>query len=262
MPVRFDLSGQRLLVVGASSGLGREIARQAHAAGARVASAARRTERLGFPDAPERSAAIACDVTRPEDCARAVREAVAALGGLDALVYSAATSPLSTLADATPQEWQETLQTNLVGAALVAQAAVPHLQASRGRAIFLSSYAVRHCMIGMALYRISKLALDGLIECLRDEHPDVDFTRAVIGNTGGTEFGTWWAPERVAKMLEIWRERQVFPVNTTMPVEVCAEAVVSVLACRAYIDDFAVMPRSSDVALEQTARSNRELAGR
>jgi NAD(P)-dependent dehydrogenase (short-subunit alcohol dehydrogenase family) len=264
MPVEFDLSGQRVLVVGASSGLGREIARQAAAAGARVACAARRRDRLAevIATSPGRSIAVACDVTRPDDCARAVAETVAALGGLDALVYTAAVSALGLLEDASAEEWNRTLQTNLVGAALIARAAVPHLRASRGRAVFLSSYAVRQCMIGMSLYRVSKLALDGLIQCLRDEHRDVDFIRAMIGNTAGTEFGVGWDPEGVAKIMAIWRERNVFPVNTTMPLEVCAEAVVSVLALRGYVDDFAVMSRTRDASIEETARENRERARR
>jgi hypothetical protein len=117
-------------------------------------------------------------------------------------------------------------------------------------------------MAGMALYRVSKIALDGLIECLRDEHPDVEFTRVVVGNTAGTEFGTGWDPEAVARILAVWRERNVFPINTTMPLDVCAEAVLSVLAIRGYVDDIAVMSRSSDVSLEQTAAANRELARR
>jgi NAD(P)-dependent dehydrogenase (short-subunit alcohol dehydrogenase family) len=264
MTVRFDLSGQRVLVVGASSGLGREIARQAEAAGARVACAARRRDRLDAAVAASRgrSISIACDVTRADDCARVVAETVAAFGGLDALIYTAAVSSLALLEDASAEDWNRTLQTNLIGAALVARAAVPHLRASRGRAVFLSSYAVRQCMIGMSLYRVSKLALDGLIQCLRDEHRDVDFIRAMIGNTAGTEFGVGWDPEGVAKIMAIWRERNVFPVNTTMPLDVCAEAVVSVLAVRGYVDDFAVMSRTSDPSLEQTARENRELARR
>jgi NAD(P)-dependent dehydrogenase (short-subunit alcohol dehydrogenase family) len=263
MPVRFDLAERRVLVVGASSGLGREIARQAAAAGARVACAARRRDRLeALAAASGRIHAIACDVTRPADCPRAVAEAADALGGLDALVYTAATSPLAMLDESTAEDWNRTLQTNLVGAALVAQAAVPHLRASRGRAVFISSYAVRHCMAGMALYRVSKLALDGLIECLRDEHPDVDFTRAVVGNTAGTEFGAGWEPERVQRIVKLWRERNVFPINTTMPLDVCAEAVLSVLAVRGYVDDVAIMSRTSDATLEETVRANEALAKR
>jgi NAD(P)-dependent dehydrogenase (short-subunit alcohol dehydrogenase family) len=264
MAIRVDLSGQRVLVVGASSGLGREIARQAEAAGARVAWAARRRDRLEAAIAASagRSLAITCDVTRPGDCTRVVAETVDAFGGLDALVYTAAVSSLALLEEASAEEWNRTLQTNLVGAALVARAAVPHLRASRGRAVFLSSYAVRSCMIGMSLYRVSKLALDGLIQCLRDEHRDVDFIRAMIGNTAGTEFGVGWDPERIARIMAIWRERNVFPINTTMPLDVCAEAVVSVLAVRGYVDDFAVMSRTSDVSLEQTQVENLERARR
>jgi NAD(P)-dependent dehydrogenase (short-subunit alcohol dehydrogenase family) len=260
MSVRFDLSGRRVLVVGASSGLGREIARQADEAGASVALAARRRERLAQAVAALRNKAIAvaCDVTRPDHCERAVSESVAALGGLDALVYTSASSPLALLEEASFDDWNRTLQTNVVGAALVARAAVPHLRASRGRAVFISSYAVRTCMLGLSLYRVSKLALDGLIECLRDEHRDVDFTRVVVGNTVGTEFGLGWDPARMARIMALWRERNTFPANTAMPLDVCAEAVLSVLAVRGYVDDVAVMSRASDIAFEQAALENEQ----
>ena len=251
MAVSYDLAGLRLLVVGASSGLGRELGWLASRSGARVAFAARRAERLQEAAATAAGPALAvpCDVTSAADCQRAVAETVKEFGGLDALVYAVGMSPLRTLDRAGEAEWRVVLETNVMGASLACAAALPHLRESDGRALFLSSYSVRAVMPGLSLYRVSKVALDALIECWRGEFPEVSFTRVVVGNTVGTEFSAGWDPEEFRRTLELWKQRNVYPSNTMMSVEACAEAVASVLAVRAYVDDIAVMARASDTAM-------------
>jgi NAD(P)-dependent dehydrogenase (short-subunit alcohol dehydrogenase family) len=248
MPISFDLSGRRVLVVGASSGVGRAVGLLASASGARVAFAARRLDRLeaAAREAGPRALALRCDVRDAAACRDAVEAAEAAFGGLDALVYATGLSPLALLESARADEWSEVLAANVVGASLVTAAALPALRRSRGRALYISSYAVRMPLPGLGLYRVSKVALDALIECWRMEHPDVDFTRVVVGNTGGTDFAAAWEPERLKQALEVWVKRNLFPAATMMPLDVLAEAVVSVLAVRGYVDDVAVMPRQSD----------------
>jgi NADP-dependent 3-hydroxy acid dehydrogenase YdfG len=248
MPLSLDLANRRLLVVGASSGVGRAVGALASRAGARVAFAARRKDRLAEAVAVAGAGAIAvgCDVRSEPECAEAVAEAARAFGGLDALVYAAGMSPLGLLAEATQAEWRTVLDTNLIGAALVTAAALPHLRASGGRAVYVSSYAVRQPLPGVGLYRVSKVALDALIEAWRMEHPEVEFTRVVLGNTDGTEFAHSWGRERTESVTRIWVERGLFPAPTMMPVEAAAEAVLSVLALRGFVDDIAVMPRARD----------------
>jgi NADP-dependent 3-hydroxy acid dehydrogenase YdfG len=259
MGVTLSLADRRLLVVGASSGVGRAVGRLACEAGARVAFAARRLARLEEAAAhcAGRAIALPCDVRSPQDCARAVAEAVAAFGGLDALVYAVGMSPLAFLAEAGADEWREVLDTNLVGASLVTAAALPHLRQSRGRCVYVSSYAVRQPLPGLSLYRVSKVALDALIEGWRSEHPELDFTRVVLGNTDGTEFARAWGPERAAAVTKVWVERGLFPAPTVMPLAAAAEAVVAVLALQGYVDDVAVMPRTGDVSAVVSARRER-----
>ena len=250
MAVRFDLEGLRLLVMGASSGIGRAVAQLAGRSGARVALAARRLDRLeqAAREAGAQALAVRCDARDADECRRAVAATVAAFGGLDALVYATGMSPLVMLEEASREEWREVLETNLVGAALVTAAAVPHLKQSGGHAVYVSSYSVREPLPGLALYRVSKVALDALIEGWRSEYPDVDFTRAMLGNTTGTEFANAWGPERTASAIRLWIDRGLFPAPTMMPVEVAAEAIVSVLAVRGYVDDIAIMPRQRDAS--------------
>ncbi len=259
MPLSLDLAGRRLLVVGASSGVGRAVGALASRAGARVAFAARRKERLeaAVAAAPGGAIAVACDVRSEAECASAVGEAVRAFGGLDALVYAAGMSPLGLLETSTQEEWRTVLETNLIGAALVTAAAIPQLRASGGGAVYVSSYAIRQPLPGVGLYRVSKVALDALIEGWRMEHPDVEFTRVVLGNTDGTEFARHWGPERTEAVTRAWIERGFFPAPTMMTVETAAEAVLSVLALRGFVDDIAVMPRPRDPHAGSVARGER-----
>ena len=91
----------RTIVVGASSGLGRCVGVGLARRGARTALLARRLHRLeaAAEEAGPGTVALACDVTSEESCRSAVEEAVAQLGGLEALVYTPAIGPLSNLVD-------------------------------------------------------------------------------------------------------------------------------------------------------------------
>src|ERR1700758_2463494 len=96
------LEGKRILVVGASAGIGRTTSVAIAREGAQGALAARRGDRCKEAAAEAGGGAIGleCDVRDPEACERAVQDAVDAFGGLDAFVYSSAVSPLARLADA------------------------------------------------------------------------------------------------------------------------------------------------------------------
>jgi NAD(P)-dependent dehydrogenase (short-subunit alcohol dehydrogenase family) len=255
MSVQLDLAGKRVLVVGASSGVGRAVAVLAARSGARVALAARRAAQLEETAAALRgeaadARAVPCDVTREADCRNAVERAVAALGGLDALVYASGVSPLCLLGEAGQAEWRQVLDVNLVGASLVTAAAVAPLAASRGRAVYVGSYSERQTLPGIGLYSVSKSALAALVEAWRMEHPGVEFTRVVLGNTAGTEFAKAWGAERTAAITKLWIERGLFPAPKMMPLSHAAEAICSVLALSGFVDEIGVMPRPSDAQLE------------
>ena len=138
------MEGNRILVVGASSGVGAATARLADLRGARVAIGARRAETLAeMASASAAMVAVPGDV-RDEASARAMVEgARSSLGGLDAVVYAVGVSPLVPMADATAEDWHDVLASNLIGAAIVSAAAAPHLLASDGRLVLLSSKSVR-----------------------------------------------------------------------------------------------------------------------
>ena len=255
MSVTLDLSGRRVLVVGASSGVGRAVAELAARAGAKVALAARRRERLdeavaALTKAGGSAVALACDVTDEAQCRSAVAEAIERLGGLDGLVYASGVSPLRLLADAAQTHWRAVLDVNLIGASLVTAAALEALRASRGRAVYVGSYSERQTLPGIGLYSVSKKALSALIEAWRMEHPEVDFTKVVLGNTTGTEFADGWGREATLAITKLWVERGLFPAPKMMPLANAAEAIGAVLAVRGHVDEIGVMPRLKDAQLD------------
>jgi NAD(P)-dependent dehydrogenase (short-subunit alcohol dehydrogenase family) len=198
-----DLTSLRILVVGASSGIGRAIATQLVAAGAEVAAAARRVDRVQEISG---ASAIACDVRNPEDCDRAVADAVASLGGLDAIVYAAGIGPFTPLDVSGRDAWLEVLETNLIGAALITRAALPHLTADgkRGRALFLSSDASERCYPGLVAYGASKAGLSRFCQGLQAEFPALRISDVIVGPTGDTGVSDHMDPDLLGYWVERW----------------------------------------------------------
>ena len=202
------LTDKRILVVGSSSGIGRAVGAAASAAGARVAFAARRADRVkeAATEAGNGAIGVACDVTDEPSCSALVDEVTSTFGGLDALVYCAGISPLARLSEVDGDGWQRVLCTNLVGPGLVCAAALPHLRASGGRAVFLSSSSVGRPYPGLSLYAASKAALEEQIRGWRAENPDLCFSCVVVGPTGDTEFANSWDPQLMGEMLQFWHD--------------------------------------------------------
>jgi NAD(P)-dependent dehydrogenase (short-subunit alcohol dehydrogenase family) len=208
----------RTVVVGASSGLGRCIGVGLTQRGARTALLARRLERLeaAAKEAGPGTLALACDVTSTESCQSALDEAAAQLGGIDALVYTPAIGPLASLVDTDAETWRRVFDTNVIGAALVTSAAIPHLTATSGVAVYLSSVSASLTppWPGLGAYAVSKAALDKMVEAWRAEHPTVGFTRLVVGDCAGGEgdsmtgFANDWDPERFMEFHSHWAARK------------------------------------------------------
>lgn len=207
----------RAVVVGASSGLGRCIGIGLAARGAHVALLARRRDRLADAarEAGEDALAIECDVTDTDSCAAAIAEAAAGLGGIDALVYAPGIGPLARLVDTDAAMWRSVFDTNVTGAALLTSAAIPYLTATGGVAAYLSSVSASLTppWPGLGAYAVSKAALDKLVEAWRAEHPNIGFTRVVVGDCAGgegpsqTEFATQWDAELATELLPVWMNR-------------------------------------------------------
>ena len=110
-----ELAGARVLVTGASAGIGRAAAIGAVRQGARVMLAARRRKELDAAVAEAGGGeAIAVDLTRPADCDRLGEAVTAGFGGLDVVISCAGAAPLRMMIDTSEEHWEQVLTTNPV----------------------------------------------------------------------------------------------------------------------------------------------------
>ena len=123
------------------------------------------------------------------------------------------------------------LATNVIGASLVARAALAPLRASGGRMVFISASSVGRPLPGMGAYETSKAALDELVRAWRGEHPEVGFCTVAVGNTLGTEVYQSWDPALLGELSVVWETRGYVRDNGpgAMAVDDCATAVLAAM---------------------------------
>ena len=176
MSKRFDLDGKVALVTGASSGLGVHFARTLSGAGAAVAIAARRADRLAALEGElrgsgARARAIDLDVQSGESIAAALDRAEQALGPIDVLVNNAGISIVRPALEMPEADWDAVIDTNLRGAWLMAQTQAKRwVAAKRGGAIVNIASILGLRTIGhVAPYNASKAGLIHLTRALAME---------------------------------------------------------------------------------------------
>jgi NAD(P)-dependent dehydrogenase (short-subunit alcohol dehydrogenase family) len=176
MSKRFDLTGKVALVTGASSGLGVHFARTLAAAGASVAIAARRADRLASLQAELQSAggkavAVELDVQSGDSITTAFAAAEQALGPIDIVVNNAGISIVKPALEMPVEDWDAVVNTNLRGAWLVAQAAGKRwLMAKRpGVIVNIASILGLRTIGQVAPYNASKAGLIHLTHVLAME---------------------------------------------------------------------------------------------
>jgi NAD(P)-dependent dehydrogenase (short-subunit alcohol dehydrogenase family) len=135
--MNLELKDKVALVTGGSQGIGKASAMRLALEGARVVIAARGTELLEKAAGEIRAAggsvvAVTADVSRPEDCARLVGEAIKAFGALDILVNNAGTSATGEFESLTDELWQADFDLKLFAAIRLARLAVPHMKKQGG----------------------------------------------------------------------------------------------------------------------------------
>ena len=160
------LKDKIIIVTGGSSGIGRAAARRFAQEGAKVIITGRRAAVLeeAARDYTGISVLVA-DAAVPEDAARTVTEAVEVYGGLDVLVNNAGAGAILPLTEATAEQIELIFATNVVGASLLASAALPHLVRSNGTIINVSSTYGNKPAAGLSHYAASKAALEHLTRC-------------------------------------------------------------------------------------------------
>ena len=150
-----DLSGRRVLVTGASSGIGAAVCRSIVGCGGSVAMLARRKERLD---------------ELHDELEGVVAEAAGQLGGLDGLVAVAGRNLVGSIATGTPERWRDLLVLNLVAPLATVRHTVGHFPATGRRDVVLvGSAGGITAMPGVGIYGASKRGLRAAFESLRFE---------------------------------------------------------------------------------------------
>lgn len=160
------------LITGASSGIGAETARQAVAAGYRVALAARSAGKLDALVAelgPGKAMAVACDVASAEAQEAMVAKVLEAYGRIDVAFANAgigSTAPGVEHGD--PDNWRDMIMTNVFGCFVTAKLCLPEIRARRGHIVLTGSLVGRVPMKG-SIYSATKWAVTGFGYNLRKE---------------------------------------------------------------------------------------------
>jgi 3-oxoacyl-[acyl-carrier protein] reductase len=168
--VDLGLSGKRIMVGGASRGLGAAIAEAAAGDGAQVAVVARESAELRATAERIRAVALASDFTTHDGPAEAVARAVHALGGLDGLVVNSGGPPLGTFATLDEAAWTKAIEGTLLAAIRAISTALPALRASASPAIVIVlSSSVREPVPNIVTSNVLRPGLNGLIKSLVGE---------------------------------------------------------------------------------------------
>lgn len=222
-----------VLITGAARGIGAELARQATAAGARVALLGLEPSLLAALAAELDGATWAeCDVTDQGALEAAVARTLAEHGVIDVVVANAGIANHGTVAVTPPEVVAKVIEVNLLGVVRTVTATLPAITASRGHYLLISSAAAFAMLPGLAPYAASKAGVEQFANCLRLEvahkgvtvgsaHPiwiDTDLVRDLASDLGTFRRGLRWLPG---------------PLGRTVPVEDCAAALLSGITRRA-----------------------------
>lgn len=163
--------GKVVFVTGASSGIGAALAKEFARHGAKVAMAARRTERLAEVEQAISGTgsdviALCCDVTDRASVDAAVSATVSAFAGIDVVVANAGFGVSGDMKKLETEDYRRQFETNFFGVLETIYATLPHLEASKGRLGIVSSVMGRVGVPGSAPYCASKFALVGLAESI------------------------------------------------------------------------------------------------
>jgi short-subunit dehydrogenase len=172
---RRAVRGLRILVTGASQGIGRAVVVEAAKRGAKVLAAAR-SESLLVELAKEVRAAngiietVHADVTKPEDRQAMVDAAVRHFGGLDVLVNNAGIGATGHFMDSDPEVLRQIFETNFFGLTETTRVCLPLLKLGVTPAIVnISSVVGKRALPARSLYSSSKFAVAGFSEAIRAE---------------------------------------------------------------------------------------------
>lgn len=185
-----DLTGKRVILTGASGGIGRALAAELVKVGARVALAARNATALQELARSLQQGGdvmvVPTDITSPDERARLVESTAAHFGGLDLLINNAGVGSWAHFASSTPEIMRRVMEVNFFAPVELTRVAMPRLmQGNQPAVVNVTSMCGRKGMPAWPEYSASKFALVGMSEAWRGEFArfDVDVITIVPGLT-------------------------------------------------------------------------------
>jgi short-subunit dehydrogenase len=164
-----------VLITGASSGIGEELARQLGQAGAKLAITARRGELLESlaqkiaAAGSSKPLALTCDVTKDGDVERAIAETVRHWGRLDAVIANAGFGVVAPFKKLSVADYRRQFETNVFGVLRTIYAALPEIEKTRGNVVIVGSVAGWAATPGASPYAMSKFAVRALANAITPE---------------------------------------------------------------------------------------------
>ena len=197
-----QLKGKKVVIAGASSGLGFACARQLALEGARVVINGRNMDKLSKASSLLSSEtggeifAIAGDVSDPEFAPRLINQAAEKLGGLDILITNAGGPPVGSIENLDETAWQQAINLSLMSHVRLIKAAIPHLRESQTASVLtITSYSVKQRIANMILSNSIRAATVGLTKTLALElgKDQIRFNSILPG---------WTQTERVIALMQ------------------------------------------------------------
>ena len=184
------VSGRRALVLGASKGLGKAVARELIAEGVQVGIVARDRSRIEATAAEIGAVGIAGDVSSPGNCKTLVAQAEKALGGgVDILVANTGGPPAGSFERMTASDWQKGFDNLWMSTVESVLAVLPHMRQQKwGRILAITSIAAREPQPGLVISNSLRAGLLGLINSVsRDVAKDGITMNALLPGYTATE---------------------------------------------------------------------------
>jgi len=243
------LTGRTVLITGASSGIGAHLARQAAAAGARVALAARRADRLDalVAEIGPSAAAFAMDVEDEASVIAAYDAVEARLGPPDAVIANAGISIQGMALDIAVDDFDKVMGVNTRGVFLTAREGARRMiragseQSGRGRIVLVASIGAHKVLPGLTAYCASKAATAMLGKSLAREwiRKGINVNVLCPGYIRTELNGDWFDSEGGAKLVAGFPRRRLMDEDdlTATALYLCSDAARAVTGSVFTVDD-------------------------
>ncbi|WP_300066916.1 3-oxoacyl-[acyl-carrier-protein] reductase [uncultured Ruegeria sp.] len=230
----FDLTGKNALVTGASGGIGGNIARALHDAGATVGLSGTRVEPLQAlaDELGERAHVLPCNLSDSEAVAALPKQAAEAMGSVDILVNNAGITRDNLFMRMSDEEWQSVIDVNMTATMKLCKGVIRGMMKSRwGRIVNISSVVGAIGNPGQANYAASKAGMVGFSKALAHEVA----TRGITVNAVAPGFITTAMTEKLTEEQKAGLLQQVPAGRMGEPLEVAAAVVYLASPEAAYV---------------------------